>query len=70
MFNNKNKIIDVCANSPVPVCQWKAEPRVQMTSLESPGQRVQTSSSCSPAETAWWKVSGSEADGSVDSSEG
>lgn len=36
-----------------PVCRWRAEPRVQATSPESPGRQVQTSSSCSPSETAW-----------------
>lgn len=40
--------------SVTPVCRWKAEPMVQMTSPESPGPPVQTSSSCSPAEIAWW----------------
>lgn len=43
-----------------PVCRWRAEPRVQATSPESPGRQVQTSSSCSPSETAWrtggWRI--------------
>lgn len=48
-------------NSPLPVCQWRAEPRVQATSPESPGRPVQTSSSCCPTETAWWMGGGSKA---------
>lgn len=41
-------------NSPRPVHQ--AEPRVPETNPESPGRPVQTASSCSPTETAWWRT--------------
>lgn len=42
----------------MPVCRWTAGLRVRVTSPESPGRQVQTSSSCCPSETAWRKGGG------------